>query len=328
MRYLLRKKIPISGLVNGIQLNLLDDLDEFCEKNLEEHGIKRKDMNDPTMDYCRLQRRLIDVHKRRVYKPSGFAYPNKYEKQLQYLQYCIETGKNLNPFMTRRIKNLQLEDMLLYDWNIYHFHLSDILDIKNDGFMERSDQLLMAYVTTDAIYFLKIVPHDEIPSHLWANKEYIQIIRDNWPWLIEKNLLKGVSLSQKITEEEYYNLRKAHISTFTELTDGSLYGVIGGGYASDGSSSEAVHQADYLRRVCGILEGLMSQQFWILLSRSPELYERLKKDTLTPIIHLIGTNGHQFLLIEPNIKIMFKVDHYKTKWRFAMASFEESYKFF
>ncbi len=217
---------------------------------------------------------------------------------------------------------------MLYDWNIYHFHLSDQLDNeKKDGFMVRSQYLLIAYVTSEAVYFIDVVSHNEMSQHLWTNYDYIQRIKDNWSDLLEKNLIKGVSLSEKVDEATLYKLRKAHISTFTELEDGSLYGLLGGGYASDGSSTDSVLQLQYLYRVVSALEELMSTQFWNLIGQAPEMVEQLKKND-NPCVHLIGTDGNRFILIEQELRIMFVVDFYNDTWRTSMESFENSYMLF
>lgn len=328
MRYQYRQKRPVSGLINGIRMNFLDDLDTVLARRLKEMGIQRKDTDDAIMDYCRFMRRIISVQPRRVYKAKEFSCPADYNKKLNYLENCIEKGEDLNPFLTRSVKKLSQEDSMLYDWNIYHFHLSDQLDNKKkDGFMVRSQYLLIAYVTSEAVYFIHVVSHNEMSQHLWTNYDYIQRIKDNWSYLLEKNLIKGVPLSEKVDEATHYKLRKAHISTFTELEDGSLYGLLGGGYASDGSSTDAVFQSQYLYMVVSALEELMSIQFWNLIGQAPEVVEQLKKND-NPCVHLIGTDRNRFVLIEQELRIMFVVDFYNDTWRISMASFENSYMLF
>ena len=97
----------------------------------------------------------------------------------------------------------------------------------------------------EAVFFIDVVSHNEMSQHLWTNSAYIYRIKDNWSDLLEKNLIKGDPFSEKGEEATHYKLRKAHISTFTELKDGSLQGLLGG-YASDGSSTDAVLQSQYM----------------------------------------------------------------------------------
>lgn len=87
-----------------------------------------------------------------------------------------------------------------------------------------------------------------------------------------------------------------HISTFTELKDGSLQGLLGG-YASDGSSTDAVLQSQYMYRGVSVLEELMSPQFWNLIGQALEVVEQLNSND-NSCVYLIGTDGNRFVLIE------------------------------
>ena len=48
-----------------------------------------------------------------------------------------------------------------------------------------------------------------------------------------------------------------------------------GGYASDGSSTDAVLQSQYMYRGVSVLEELMSPQFWNLIGQALEVVEQL-----------------------------------------------------
>ena len=74
----------------------------------------------------------------------------------------------------------------------------------------------------------------------------VKIIDDNWPELLDKFHLKDVCrLTEQFNDEEYKKLREAHISTFVELGENKVFGMIGGGYMSDGSSGEALRASDF-----------------------------------------------------------------------------------
>ena len=126
----------------------------------------------------------------------------------------------------------------------------------------------------EAVYFIDVVSHNEMSQHLWTNSAYIY----------------------RIKEATHYKLRKAHISTFTELKDGSLQGLLGG-YASDGSSTDAVLQSQYMYRGVSVLEELMSPQFWNLIGQALEVVEQLNSND-NSCVYLIGTDGNRFVLIE------------------------------
>ena len=54
-----------------------------------------------------------------------------------------------------------------------------------------------------------------------------------------------MSLTEKQDDKSYSILRKANVGTLVEIGENKVYGLIGGGYASDGSSIEAVRTSDY-----------------------------------------------------------------------------------
>lgn len=76
----------------------------------------------------------------------------------------------------------------------------------------------------------------------------IKILHNNWPDLIAANKIQGV-LSQKITDSDYGSLRKAGVNTFVEVGDETIYGVIGGGYATDKSSIGVTRNSDYWKQL-------------------------------------------------------------------------------
>lgn len=295
MKYNYVNKRPISGLYNGIEINLLEDLDHICDRILTLNNVMRKSPDDPTMDYFRFLRRIIDCRPRKIFKSKTFTCPKGYEKDLKYLEFCISAGRNLNPFLTKSILMLNQEDMMLNDCGIYHFHISSKLD--KSGFMKRSNYLLLAFVTTNAVYFICIVSHKKVR---WANKFYLEIIRDNWPHLIDKYLIRNARASINISESEYFKLRKAGITSYTELSDGSLYALMGGGYTSDKSSLIAVREADRFKQKVGAIEELIVLRYWSWVSSFLDAEER----NITPHIVLTGFGNDNFTLVEENLKLI------------------------
>lgn len=222
----------------GIKIDLWSDLEDILDKRLKEMKIQRKEYQDPVMDYLRLEQRLIEPKPREIKKAKDFICPNGYEEELKYIKDCISQGKDLHPFMSRNIKQMRNEDKLLSDWGIYHLHLSKQMD--NDGFMSRSDYLLMVRIDEGMVYFLKIVSHKK--KNVFVLKEYIQIIHDNWADTIKKYRMQGVENIQEITDDGRKALRNINIQTCVTVEDGTIYRPLGGGYMSDGTSFVAVQR--------------------------------------------------------------------------------------
>lgn len=192
-----------------------------------------QNVEDITYQLYSTQRREITVSPRKIYKSNAFRCPTSLKKSLSIFESDLENGRNVNCYLSRNMKNLDYNDFLLNDWGIHHFHLSTEID--QDGFKKRSGLLLFAKVTHSAIYFINMLSHGN-----WTKKNIVNILNENWPDLINKNKLKGItSMTNKIDESIHEKLRKAGITTITELEDGTHIMEMGGGYASDGSSADA-----------------------------------------------------------------------------------------
>lgn len=168
---------------------------------------------------------------------------------MKRLETEIENGANLNSYLSRSIMNCSKDDLMLYDWGIYHLHISDKLDTrKSDGFMERSDLLLYALFDDDKAYFIKTINHKG-ENNMWTKKECLDIINDNWPHLLEPYVMKCLSKEQQyISDDERRIIRKNHGNTFITLNNGVVIMPPNMGLVCDGSPFKAVYAADYLKK--------------------------------------------------------------------------------
>lgn len=80
-------------------------------------------------------------------------------------------------------------------------------------------------------------------------------------------------LTEKINDEDYKELREAHISTFVELGENNLYGLIGGGYMSDGSSCEALRAAFFWQNRLKQIENVFVENMDILCKMFTQVSE-------------------------------------------------------
>lgn len=89
-------------------------------------------------------------------------------------------------------------------------------------------------VKSDSIYFNSIEVHGS-----WSDKSLIEIVDRDWPELISSHRLNG-GIEPNLTNEEYDLLRKAHVNTGIQLSNGHSYIILGGGYTTAGTSMEAM----------------------------------------------------------------------------------------
>ena len=96
------------------------------------------------------------------------------------------------------------QDYMLYEWNIYHFHIET----------PRGGNLLFVYVTPDDAYVIKIGSHKE-----FADPALIQLLEAEWPGLLPK--LHGVS-GNNLTPDEVGRLRRSHANTAVDTGNGAM----------------------------------------------------------------------------------------------------------
>lgn len=232
-----------------MKIDFVRDAKELFKRRLEAMGVIIKHEDDPIISWYIYLERIIPDSRRKVVKAKGFSCHPLFKKKLRKLEKNIEKGVNLIPYLSRSIMDCSKDDLMLYDWGIYHLHISDKLDTKKpDGFMERSDLLLYALFDNDKAYFIKTINHKG-ENNMWTQKECLEIINDNWPHLLEPYTLKGVSKKQQyISDDVRSALRKNHVNTFITLNNGVVIMPPNMGFACDGSLFKAIYAADYLKK--------------------------------------------------------------------------------
>ena len=124
--------------------------------------------------------------------------------------------------------------------------------------------------------------------------------------------------TEKIDDKKYEQIRKANAVTMLDLGENQVYAMIGGGYSSDGSSTEAVTTSDY----------------WYNYIRKIELYIRddyqnFKKQML-PFdsfsvekkleIDLLTLTDEELILLEKQRKVIIKINYNNGNIRMCKLS--------
>lgn len=232
-----------------MNIDFVRDAKELFRRRLEEMGVIIKHDDDPIISWYIYHERIIPASRREVVKAKGFSCPPLFTEKLKRLETEIENGANLDSYLSRSIMDCSKDDLMLYDWGIYHLHISDKLDTKkSDGFMERSDLLLYVLFDNDKAYFIKTINHKG-ENNMWTKKECLDIINDNWPHLLEPYIMKGVSKEQQyISDDERTILRKKHGNTFITLNNGVVIMPPNMGLVCDGSPFKAIYATDCLKK--------------------------------------------------------------------------------
>ncbi|MCE2501548.1 MAG: hypothetical protein J4G13_11910 [Dehalococcoidia bacterium] len=182
-----------------------------------------------------------------------------------YLNYLFERGFCVMSFQSKmskrkgKVTDTETTDLLLWDYGMHHLHLSRSID--NDGFVRRSDWLLMVIVSNDDVYFVDVRPHQDAepkpghsgPDMTFVRQNLLEIVQANRPALIESSALYGVS-GTDITDREKWELRRKRVNSAPNL-GGSAIAPLAGGVAGDGHSvlctylaHRLLHLLDWLQR--------------------------------------------------------------------------------
>ena len=226
----------------SLEIDLKKDLESFMEKQMRKMNIPPSGTRSIMYEYFNTQKKVIFETPRKVVYSREFQCPEEYQEALSQFEQSAREGKNLNIYLSDQIRKPEKSDDLLNDWNIYHFHLTK--RFREDGFAKRSDYQIFAWVTADCIYMIQIYPHRE--EYLYCKQEMLKILEENWQELLEVHRFKGItSLTEQLNDAQYGKIREVHVTSGVQLGENKVYGLIGGGYMSDGSSGEAVRREQF-----------------------------------------------------------------------------------
>ena len=204
--------------------------DELVRKGYDPSSVTNQ--TDLACSYSSIKARRIQSKPRTVILSSTFSIPQDLRTGFEQLKSKIENGDDINPYLSKSVFKLQKDDLMFYDWGIHHFHLGEY--IEPDGFIKRTGLLAFGIVRPDSIYFISIEAHGA-----WSDKSLIEIVDRDWPELISSHRFNG-GIEPNLTDEELGILRKAHVNTGIQLSNGHSYIILGGGYTSAGTSMEAM----------------------------------------------------------------------------------------
>ena len=304
-----------------LEINLKKDMESFLEMQMRRMNILPSGTRSIMYEYFNTKKRMLFKTPRKVVYSKEFQCPGEYQEALSQFEQSARMGKNLNIYLSDQIKRPEKADDLLNDWNIYHFHLTR--RFREDGFAKRSDYQIFAWVTNECIYMIQVYPHRE--AHLYCKKELLRIIEANWPELLERSLIKeAVRLTVQLEDEQYEVLRDAHISSFVELGENRVYGLVGGGYMSDGSSGEAVRLEQFWHNKLMLCEKVIKDNM-DFISREIRKRRSLENPIYEFKLWWISSSADRIRLIERNMYM--GVEWFAVEGKLRIFTIEEEVDF-
>ena len=213
--------------------------------------------------------------------------------------YELLHGHDVSPRLSRRVKKRDAKDDLLSDWGIHHLHLEN--KIEPDGYVKRNDDVLFVMVRQNAAFLIDIRDHTS-----WADDALVEIIHANWPDLIARYRYNAVRLQYRLTSNERYKARLKGMMSAIQVSDGTIYGSMGGGFTSTRESAVAILRVDNkLDMARKVEEYVRTLDVWLgdLLE-----HETGKRPDRVVLRLLWLKSDHAMVLIENDVKeIAFRV---------------------
>lgn len=289
-------------------MNFQNDLREIAEGMLDNFGLQHSSA-DTTEDKLN---RWLNTHFKLIYPtPRELVFSkkilqaplqNEYQIGYESIKNKLLNGLPVNCHLSKSVFYEDKPDYLFFDWGIYHLHLSTEPDPKNNMFCARTNQLLFLYITKEKAYFIDIRPHDE--DYVFAQKELLEIIYEEWQELLEPFRMKGFSIEQNITSAEDIHKLRAAGALIIHKVGNNIYMPMGGGASTAKNSLNITTETDRITIMARNAEKWIEENII-------ELENRVK--SIKPIIDSLDfklvLNEKGFFIVEQNSKTAYKLEY-------------------
>ena len=193
-----------------------------------EHGIKfdlerSTDASYLLERYLRARAKMIFRRPRTVHHSAELGarlgtLEERHRKPFATIEERFETGGDLTEFLSKLASKVDKPDAMLNDFGIHHLHLGEKRS-PNAKRVERSDRLLLVWVTVDDAYLIDIRPHPQPhdpDDYGWSHQEYLEIIERNWSHLLDPYEIRGVS-GDSISDSGRQELRRKNVNVVTRI---------------------------------------------------------------------------------------------------------------
>jgi hypothetical protein len=209
-------------------------LEEFAYLGVE-HTLS-ENIDEDLLKLFTLQRKVIYPYKRTVEISQELQdkISNNYQhhKEILKLKKMMENAIDVNCHQSKNLFNYHVHDKLVYDWNIYHLHLS-FEKLPNQYFTKRTKLVLFIYIDREKALFIDNVKHP--PHDTFADKKLLEIIDNNWSDILQEvNTI--VDLTHNLSTKERFKLRKHNINEGIVKVNGKFIFSPGLGQAASGHS--------------------------------------------------------------------------------------------
>lgn len=172
------------------------DIKDQLSNDFLEYGITiptTKDLHGFLLDYYTIIKKFIPVKPRiiRISPPLIKQLKNHPKKQeILHIVEQISKGANVNYFQSKRLIQSNFHDHLLYEWNIYHLHLS-IKKEKKNKFVKQTNSMLFVYFDANQAILLGTAVHKD---GIFGDVSWQEMLHDYFPEVIEPYKTEDIQL--------------------------------------------------------------------------------------------------------------------------------------
>lgn len=206
----------------------------------------KNDIYHSMVDFMNLEMKLIDSKPRQVLKSDTLQtkkIPLKYSKALKYIECKINRGNNITYHMSKKVLDPMYNDLLMNNWVIQHFHLSDTKTKKGQKFYDRSEYLLFAMFNENQAFLIDIQKHNE--KNVFARQKLLEIVDRNWPHILRThNHPDAEFLNNQYSDADLDVIRKKGYCILTTLVNGKVIINPGIGITTSGHNLHVIKRAN------------------------------------------------------------------------------------
>lgn len=249
-----------------VGMQFVRDLDLMVLARLAEHGYTGQQGENAVSRFALLighTERLIPKRKYKVHTSQELAkrqLPADNARALAEIVHRLQNGLSLKPYLSKRVERPETGDGLLLSWGILHLHLNPISTVGSNGFVARSDTLLMLRLVDNQAYLIDIQPHSD--PNWTVDTRLLEIVNRNWPELLMA--ISGVTPRQH-TPAEMKALRSTHTNFAIGVGERTISTNI---VSSGGIPMDALRQYDALCTELENVERDVRQRFYMYFPHS------------------------------------------------------------
>lgn len=176
--------------MDNLQEIVFRDIQSEIHKLYDKGDIKyncKEEPEESIINFFSYLYRLIPVLERKVHysqelkaKINSKEVSSEHINILKKFEVAFCEGKDVNGFLSNKIKKSNDTDFLLFTWHIYHLHMSSKFVDRKQMKNNRSDTQLLCIINEKDVYFIDLISHPKKPEEYFDIKILRILVNNGW----------------------------------------------------------------------------------------------------------------------------------------------------